>query len=184
MAEQMPEHAETHEGSEAHHEGGFPPFNAPDFAPQLVWLALTFIVLYVVMAKIALPRVATVIEGRRDKIADDLDKAAALKAEADAALKAYETALDEARARAQAIASETREKLQAETDRLKKEVDAKLAAQIDAAEAQINTTKNAALANLKTVAADVTAVIITHLMGEAANPAAIADAVDAELKGR
>lgn len=182
MAEQTMDHGETHAGEEGH--TGFPPFHAPDFSPQLVWLGLSFIVLYVIMAKIALPRLARVIEARRDKIADDLDTAAALKAEADAALKAYEAALEQARAKAQAIAAETREKLQAETERLKKDVDAKLAAQIEAAEAQINATKNAALGNLKSVATEVTGVIISHLMGESANPAAIDEAVEAELKGR
>jgi len=183
MAEETMDHGDAHTETGAH-EKIFPPFHAPDFSPQLIWLGLSFVVLYVIMARIALPRLASIIEGRRDKIADDLDKAAALKAEADAALKAYETALEQARARAQTIASEMREKLQAETDRLKKEVDAKLAQQIEAAEGQINTTKNAALANLKGVATEVTGVIITHLMGEAANSAAVTAAVESELKGR
>ncbi len=164
--------------------GAMPQLNVHDFAPQLIWLALSFIVLYVVMAKVALPRVGGVIEGRRDKIADDLDKAASLKAEADAALTAYETALEQARAKAQTIANETRDKLTAESDRLKKELDAKLTLQIEAAESQIAATKNAALVNVKSVATEVTGLILTHLMGEGANPSAVAAAVDAELKGR
>src|SRR5512147_660943 len=90
--------------------GGFPPFQSQTFASQLVWLAIAFVLLYVLMSKIALPRVASIIEGRQNKIEGDLAEAARLKTQSDEAVAAYEKALADARANAQAIANETRDK--------------------------------------------------------------------------
>ena len=92
------------------HGGGFPPFNAQTFASQLVWLVIFFVLLYVLMAKWALPQVGRVIENRRKRIADDIAEAGRLKEQSDAAVAAYEKALAEARGRAQTIANETRER--------------------------------------------------------------------------
>jgi len=164
--------------------GGLPQMCPDSVIPQLSWLAVSFLLLYVLMAKIALPRIGGVIEERRDKIADDLDKAQSFKKSADDALKAYETALAGARARAQAIAKETSDKLRAETDRLKADVDAKLAREASAAEARIGETKKAALANLSKVANEVAGVVVDRLLGETPDPAAIAQAVDAEQAGK
>ena len=74
-----------------------PQLESATFISQIVWLAVTFLALYVVMARIALPRIGEVLEARQDRIAHDLDTAASLKAEAEAALAAYETSIAEAR---------------------------------------------------------------------------------------
>jgi F-type H+-transporting ATPase subunit b len=78
------------------HDGGFPPFNSHTFASQLVWLAIFFALLYVLMAKWALPQVGRVIENRQKRIADDIAEAGRLKEQSDAAVAAYEKALAEA----------------------------------------------------------------------------------------
>src|SRR5438067_5584760 len=90
------------------HGRGFPPFESQHFASQLFWLALIFIILYVVMARVALPRVASILEDRRRRIDADLQEAQRLKRESDAAVAAHEKALSDARARAQTLASDTR----------------------------------------------------------------------------
>ena len=97
--------------------GGFPPFNPQTFASQLFWLAITFVLLYVLMARLALPRVGAIIDDRQKRIAGDLAEAERLKEQSDAAVAAYEKALADARARAQAIANETRDKQQARSRR-------------------------------------------------------------------
>ena len=79
--------AATHEGK----SGGLPQLNPADFAPQLIWLAITFAVLYFILARVALPRIGEVIEERRDRVQRDLDSAERFKKETDAALAAYET---------------------------------------------------------------------------------------------
>lgn len=152
------------------------------FVPQLVWLAIVFVVLYVLMSRIALPRIAAVIEGRRDRITSDLDEAARSKRQTDEAIAAYEKALKEARDKAHAIARETRDKLAAETERQKLDIEAKLAEKIGQAEAAIAATKASALANVRTVAVDVAAAIVGRLLGEDTDKAATERAVDAALK--
>ena len=82
----------------------FPPLDHTTFVPQLVWLALTFGLLYVLLKRFALPRVSEVIEERRERIDRDLAKAEALKVETEQALATYERAIGEARARANALA--------------------------------------------------------------------------------
>lgn len=162
--------------------GGMPQLNPDYVAPQLFWLVVSFALLYVLMSRMALPRIAGVIEERRDKIARDLDRAQSLKKEADAALAAYEKALADARVRAHAIAAETRSKLKAEADRLRSEVEAKLAARASDAEAQIRTAKEAALANLKPAASEVAAAIVSKLLGETVEAETAGRAVEAALK--
>lgn len=152
------------------------------FVPQLVWLAIVFAILYVLMSRIALPRIAAVIEGRRDRITSDLDEAARSKRQTDEAIAAYEKALKEARDKAHAIAQETRDKLAAETERQKLDIEAKLAEKIGQAETAIAATKATALANVRTVAVDVAAAIVGRLLGEDADKATAERAVDAALK--
>src|SRR5215468_11681227 len=82
---------------------GFPPFDAHTFPSQLLWLALTFIALYLLMSRVALPRVGSILEDRRKHIEGDLAEANRLKGESDAAIAAHEKALAEARGRAQAL---------------------------------------------------------------------------------
>src|SRR5262245_23341582 len=100
--------------STGHGESGhgkvFPPLDPGTFVPQLVWLALTFGLLYMLLKRFALPRVGEVIEERRERIQRDLERAEKLKAETEQALADYEKALGEAHARANAIAREMRDK--------------------------------------------------------------------------
>ncbi|MEQ9519843.1 MAG: F0F1 ATP synthase subunit B' [Parvibaculum sp.] len=157
-----------------------PQLDFATYAPQLIWLALVFGVLYIVMSRVALPRIATVIEERRDRIANDLDTAAQLKRDSDDAIAAYETALQEARAKAHAIAQETRNRLTAETDAHRADLEGQLAARIQDAESRIAATKDKAMSNVRDVAVDVADAITNQLLGESDRDAA-AKAVDGEL---
>src|SRR5690606_15568051 len=115
------------------------------YAPQLVWLAITFVALYFLMARVALPRIATVIENRRDRVASDLDTAARLRQETDEVIAAYEQELAEARAKAHTIAGETREKLSRDLGEERSAIEAEIAGKTAAAEAEIGTARQKAL---------------------------------------
>src|ERR1700740_1888205 len=93
----------AHTEAEGGHGGGFPPFESSTFASQLVSLAIAFVALYLIVSRIALPRVGGVIDARQDAIDGDLQAAQKLKEESDSALKAYESELAAARSRAQTI---------------------------------------------------------------------------------
>jgi F-type H+-transporting ATPase subunit b len=169
--------------SELHDEGqgGFPPFQSETFASQILWLALTFGVLYFLMAKVALPRVGAILEVRRDRIASDLAEAQRLKDETDEAIAAYEDALAKARAKAQAIAAETRAKTAAAAEVSRKAIEADLDEKLKAAEARIAATKSKALGNVREIAVDAAGAIVTQLLGKAPAPGEVETAVDATL---
>lgn len=181
------EHAapgETHAGTEAPgggHGGVFPPFDTSTFAGQLLWLAIFFGLLYWLMKKVAIPRVANILEGRAERIEGDLAEARRLQGESKAAGEAYEKALADARAKAQAIASETRDRVSREADEGRKQIEADLAAKLEAAEAQIAATKTQALSNVRGIAVDTAAVIVERLTGSAPQRPEIEQAVDASL---
>ena len=175
MAEQA--HTEVPEG-----HGGFPPFQAETFPSQLFWLVITFVVLYAVMAKVALPRVGSIIEARRTRIDGDLAEAHKLKASADEAMASYEKALAEARGRAQVIANEMRERLNAEAERNRKALDDKLNAKLADAEKTIAGTKAQAMSNVRAIAVDAAGAIVARLTGSAAADDAVDSAVDSALK--
>ena len=151
------------------------------FVPQLVWLVITFGFLYLMMARVALPRIATVLEERRDRIADDLDQAEQFKLQTDDAIAAYEKALADARANAHEIAQATRDRLHEETERQRQSIEARLAEKIATAEKQIAATKEKALGNVRAVAIEVADAVVTELLGNT-DRAATERAVDSELK--
>ena len=148
-----------------------------DFAPQIVWLVITFAALYLVMAKVALPRIAIVLEERQDRIADDLEQAETYRNDAEAAVKAYEAALAKARAGAHEIAQAMRDELAAEAARRKAEVEAELAKQLAAAEGDIRAMREAALANVEVVATEAAAAATARLLGVEIDEAAVAAAI-------
>ena len=164
--------------------GGMPQLNLPDFAPQLVWLAITFIVLYVVMARIGLPQVAGIIAARKGRIDGDLEKAAQMKSEAEAVIAAYDKALAEARMQAQITLRETTEKLNAESAERQRKIAEELAKETAAAERRIDAAKREALAGLREVAIDVTRTAAQKLTGTALDMARAAAAVDEAIKER
>lgn len=149
-------------------QGGskFPPFDSSTFGPQLIWLAITFAALYLVMSRIALPRVASVLAERRERIQRDLSEAERLKAETDAALAAYEKSLADARGKAQGMAKDMRDRVAADTDRERRRVDDANAAKLAETEARIADTKTKALANVDQLAAETASAIVERLIGE------------------
>ena len=177
--------AETHSTSVEHPggaHGGFPPFQSQTFASQLIWLAIAFVLLYVLMSKVALPRVAKIIESRHQRIADDVAEAGKLKVQSDEAVAAYEKALADARARAQTIANETRERQAAAAEARRKTLEGELNARLAEAEKTSAATKQAAMSNVRAIAEDATRAIVERLIGIAPSEQAVAAAVADVLK--
>lgn len=160
----------------------FPPFQKDTFASQLFWLAITFALLYVVMSKLALPRVGSIIEARRARIDGDLASANELKTSADAAMASYEKSLAEARNRAQGIGNETRDRLNAEAEKNRKVLDEQLNIKLAEAEKTIAANRTSAMTNVRSIATDAASAIVARLIGMAPAETAVASAVDSILK--
>jgi len=165
------------------HKGPFPPFNAEHFASQLVWLAITFVALYLLVARIALPRVASILEARRERISGDLAEAQRLKTESDEALAAYEKSLADARNRAQTLAHQMREKQNAEAEASRKALEQSLNAKLAETEKSIAVTKAAAMGNVHSIAAEAARDIVKRMIGSAPAKATVDAAVADVLKG-
>jgi len=164
------------------HKAAFPPFQRDTFASQLVWLAITFVILYVLVARMALPRVGGIFAARRERVDSDVERARGLREEAEAALAAYEKALADAHSRGQAIASETHSRLIAEGETRRKALEAELNAKLAEAEKAIAATKQGAMRNVRGIAAEAAAAIVERLIGSAPAEPAVAAAVDDALK--
>ncbi len=149
------------------HGAGFPPFDATTYSSQLLWLAITFGFFYWIMKNVAVPRIAGILEDRRDRIAGDLGEANRLKDETDAAIAAYEQALAEARNKAHGIASDTRAKLKADQEARREKAEADIAEKLKAAEAHIAGIKTEALSQIGDIAGDTTSALVEQLMGKA-----------------
>ena len=178
MASNVNTTAEVHHAG-AEHGGAFPPFDSSTFASQILWLAITFGLFYVLMSKVVLPRIGGILEARSEKIARDLEEANRLKADSEAAGAAYEKSLAEARQKAQAIASQTRSALNAALDAKRHEADSGLAAKIAAAETTIAGIKAKALTEVDGIAVETAEALVSALTGETVGRDDVAAAVAA-----
>ncbi len=143
-----------------------PQLDATTFASQLFWLLVTFVPFYLVIYKVALPRISDVLEARQDKIDDDLKKAAARKEEAEAVLAEYEKLQADSRAKAQEALRLVQEEMKAEGQRSGEELSRKLAAEAAEAEQRVQAAKDQALAQLGDTVAEVVTSATAKLIGE------------------
>lgn len=162
--------------------GGLPQFDPSTFMPQLFWLAVILVVFFLIMRSTALPRIGGALEARRQKIDDDLDKAAAHREEAGAVMSAYERALEEAADRAHAVQREAAEAISAMAAERRAAVAARLAEDTKAAEARIAVAKEPAIASLQDVAADVVQQAVAKLASVKVSKAEARAAVESALK--
>jgi F-type H+-transporting ATPase subunit b len=182
MAEKKAAPTGAHTAQPDPHKGSFPPFAKETFASQLVWLAISFILLYVLMSKVAIPRIGGIFADRSKRIADDLGAAAKLKSDSEAALAAYEKSLNDARNRATTIAGEKRDALNAEAESTRKRLEGELNTKLAQAEETIGKTKTAAMSNVRGIAVDAASAIVERLTGAAPASPAVEAAVDTALK--
>jgi|SRR6185437_4413217 len=161
-----------------------PQLDIATYLPQLFWLAVTFIALYLLMTWIGLPRIGGVIAQRRSRIEGDLEKAAQMRTEAEAVIAAYERALAEARAEAQQTLKETTERLNAQAAQRLNQAAEALNAETAAAERRIGEARAEALGNVRSVSVEVARAAAAKLTGIEVDAASTAAAVDAVLKER
>ena len=164
------EHAAAEHGEKA---GGLPQLNPADFAPQLAWLVVTFVILYLILSRVTLPRIGEVLEERRDRVQRDLDAAERFKADTDTALANYEKALSDARQKASSMAKDVRDRLSADTEKERARIESELHAKLADAETRISATKSKALASVDEIAAETASAVVGKLLGEEVSPAEV-----------
>ncbi len=161
-----------------------PQFDPAVWSPQIFWLIISFIALYFLMARKALPRVAEVLEEREFRINESLRKAEALKQQAEDAVAAYEKLMADARAKAHDQLLAVRERTASEAAERHAELADRLAKQVADAESRIAAARGQAVANIREVAVAVTGAAIQRLIGQSVDTASVDSAVDAVLGGK
>lgn len=159
-----------------------PQFDPTYFLTQVFWLAVTFVALYFLMSRVALPRIAEVMEQRSARIANDLEKAASLKRETDAVIEAYEAAVAKARGEAAAVMAKAGQEIAEISAKRQAAFSAELAEKVTAAESRIAKAKTEAKAQVRDIAVDVARDITAKLAGGSPDRTATARSVDAALK--
>jgi F-type H+-transporting ATPase subunit b len=154
-----------------------PQLDISTWPPQLFWLAITFMILYFVISRVAIPRTGGVIALRKSTIDGDLASAQKLKVETENAVKSYEAALADAKAKANAIATENRNTLNAEIEAERSKLDAALGAKIATAEKKVMASRDKTLQDVAAMAADIAAQIVQQLTGAKVTKAAASAAV-------
>ena len=155
-----------------------PQLDPATFAPQLFWLAVCFGVLYLIVSRVALPRVGEILQARRERIEADLSRAEALREEAEAALAAHERAMAEARAEARGLLAAAAAKAAAEVELMHSALGARLEAEAERAERRIAEAAAVTLEDLRGGADAVVREAALRAAGTAPSDEAIAAALE------
>ena len=160
-----------------------PQLDPSTYVSQLFWLVVTFVVLYYVLSKMILPKIAEALENRQAHINHDLERATALQEEADGVRDAFEAELAQARNKAQQEISAIKERAAEEASAQQDQVSARLAADLEAAEQRIATARQQAMGNVADIAAQLTESAVERLSGIKANTADVNNAVQQVARG-
>ncbi len=155
----------------------FPPLDTKTFPSQIFWLVIFFGSLYLLMSRLVLPRIASILQTRKDRIDGDIARASALKDETEAALNSYNKALADARGNASDIAKSTRDTVNADIADKQHALDLELSAKASAAEAKISKSKAKAMESVSQIASDTASEIVAALTGGKVTKAALAKAL-------
>jgi len=170
-------------GNAPEHAVGMPQLDFATYPNQWFWLVVTLIVLYVVISRIALPRIASVLAERQGAIARDIERAEALKRQAVDAEDAYNKALADARTEAAHIVAEAKAEIQKDVDLATEKAEAEIAAKTAESEARILDIRKGAQKSVEAVAKATAGEIVKAIMPGAADKKAVDAAVSAKLKG-
>ena len=161
---------------------GMPQLDFSTFPNQIFWLLVALVLIYLILSKIALPRIGGILADRQGKITNDIAAAEELKLKAVEAEKAYNQALVDARAEANKIVAAARADIQKDLDKATAKADAEIAAKTAESARRIEEIRAGAAKNVEEVARDAAAAIV-DTMGVKADAKTVAGAVTARLKG-
>ncbi len=161
-----------------------PQFDLTVWSPQLVWLTISFVLLYLLMSRVALPRVSSILEDREFRISDSLRRAESLKQDAESAVAAYEKLMTDARAKAHEQVHTVRDRAARDAAERHAELNDRLSAEVAAAETRIAAARDQAVGELRGLAVEVAGAAVERLMGEKLDPAAVSTAVDGAMRVR
>ena len=172
-------------GEEAlqHAEVGMPQLDFSLYPNLIFWLVVALIALYLILSRVALPRIGTVLAERNDAITNDIEMAALYKRRSEEAEAAYNAALAQARDEAHKIAAEGKAQIDKELAGLMAKANAEIAARAAESEARIREIRDSAARSVEEVARETAAEIVRSLMPGSLDTAALDAAIAGRMKG-
>lgn len=168
----------------AHASGGLPQIDFSTWPSQIVWLVITFVVLYFIMSVFALPRIQSTLEERQDTIANDLDLAAEYDRKALEAEAAYKAALEKARAEARRIADRNQDEIKKQLDVALADAETQISSKTAESRERLSAIRAEASAKAEEVATSVAEALVGRFSPSAVDAGEIRSSVSREIQNR
>ena len=162
--------------------GGMPQLNPEFWVSQIVWLVLTFGILYIVLSKLILPKISDNLESRKSQILENIETAETQREESEKKLKEFEKIILDSKIEAKNHFNEVRQKTLEDINNKRSALEKDIDKEIRAAEEEINNLKTNSNEKIKNIAVETSAELIKHLIGEEANNSSISAIVDEQSK--
>ena len=162
--------------------GGMPQLNPEFWVSQIVWLVLTFGILYIVLSKLILPKISDNLESRKSQILENIETAETQREESEKKLKEFEKIILDSKIDAKNHFNEVRQKTLEDINNKRSALEKDIDKEINAAEEEINNLKINSNEKIKNIAVETSAELIKHLIGEEANNSSISAIVDEQYK--
>ena len=162
--------------------GGMPQLNPEFWVSQIVWLVLTFGILYIVLSKLILPKISDNLESRKSQILENIETAETQREESEKKLREFEKIILDSKLEAKNHFNEIRQRTLEDINNKRSELEKEIDKEIDAAEEEINNLKINSNEKIKNIAVETSAELIKQLIGEEANNSSISAIVDEQSK--
>tara|TARA_Y100000741_G_scaffold20006_1_gene14934 strand:- start:421 stop:1011 length:591 start_codon:yes stop_codon:yes gene_type:complete len=162
--------------------GGMPQLNPEFWVSQIVWLVLTFGILYIVLSKLILPKISDNLESRKSQILENIETAETQREESEKKLREFEKIILDSKLEAKNHFNEIRQRTLEDINNKRSELEKEIDKEIDAAEEEINNLKINSNEKIKNIAVETSSELIKQLIGEEVNNSSISAIVDEQSK--
>ena len=162
--------------------GGMPQLNPEFWVSQIVWLILTFGILYIVLSKLILPKISDNLESRKSQILENIEMAETQREESEKKLKEFEKIIIESKREAKNYFNEARQKILNDINSKRAALEKDIDEEISAAEQEVNNLKNTSSEKIKNIAIETSSELIKRLIGEEANNSSITAIVEEQSR--
>tara|TARA_B100001996_G_scaffold140419_1_gene106772 strand:- start:39 stop:620 length:582 start_codon:yes stop_codon:yes gene_type:complete len=166
---------------------GMPQLNPEFWISQIFWLIIVFGTLYVLLAKLILPKISYNLEARKSQIADNIEEAEKKREQSDQKIKDYEKIIIDAKIEAKNIYNKAREKILRDINSKKEKLEKEIDEEIKKAEKEILDLKIKSPVNINKIAIETSADLVKQIIGAEVNNSnisAIVEDVSKKNKGK
>jgi len=162
--------------------GGMPQLNPEFWVSQIVWLVLTFGLLYIILSKLILPKISDNLETRKSQILENIETAEKQREESEKKLKEFENIILESKLEAKNNFNEARQKILDGINKKRIALEKDIDEEINAAEQEVNNLKTTSSEKIKNIAVETSSELIKQLIGEEANSSSISAIVEEQSR--